>query len=184
MKKVFFITLTLFLAFAFILYAQGKQNFTGIWQLDKTKGQLPEMRGGGEYPDTKLNITQKDKDIKIETTTVRESGERTTAMSLVIGAGETKVEAAGGGGGRGGAGGGQPPVSIGKAELSKDGSLVITIKTTRTTKDGGTSTSENVSTYILSKDGKILTQNQKSTSQRGESTAVFVYNKVVVKVVK
>jgi hypothetical protein len=140
------------------------------------------MRGGGEYPDTKLNITQKDKDIKIETTRVFQDNERTTTISLVIGAGETKVEAGfGGGGGRGGAGGGQPPVSIGKAELSKDGSLVITVKTTRTTKDGGTSSSETVSTYSISKDSKILTENRKSTSQRGESEAVLVYNKVVVK---
>jgi hypothetical protein len=177
MKKIFFISLALFLAFAFILYAQGKQNFTGIWQLDKTKGKLPQM-GDFEYPDTKLNITQKGKDIKIETIRVIQGEERTSTMSLVIGGGETKVEAAGGfGGGGRGAGGGQPPVSIGKAELSKDGSLVITIKTTRTTKDGGTSSSESVSTYILSKDGKTLTENQKRTSQRGESEAVLVYNK-------
>jgi hypothetical protein len=182
MKKIFFISLALFLAFAFFLYAQGKQNFTGIWQLDKTKSKLPQM-GNFEYPDTKLNITQKDKDIKIETTTVRQSGERTTTMDLVIGGGETKVEASFGFGGRAGVGGGRgaggpvPTTAVGKAEWSKDGtSLIISIKMTISTPNGTFST-ESVSTYTLSKDGKILTENQKRTTQRGESEAVLVYNK-------
>jgi hypothetical protein len=41
----------------------------------------------------------------------------------------------------------------------------------------GTFSTESVSTYTLSKDGKILTENQKRTTQRGESEAVLVYNK-------
>lgn len=178
MKKIFFISFALFLAFAFILYAQGKQNLTGVWQLDKTKGKLPQSGRGGEYPDTKLTITQKDKNITIETVSVTQRGERKSSMTLVIGGGEAKVEApAMGGGGRGGAAGGQAPASIGKAELSKEGSLVISVKTTMTTPNG-TFNTESVSSYSLSKDGKILTENQKRTTQRGETESVLVYNKV------
>ena len=177
MKKTLLILLIVFFTFSICLYAQ-ELNLTGTWKLDLEKSQLPQM--GNRAPqarETTLIIEQEDNVIKIETVTTTQRGERKSAMSLVIGGGETKVESPMGGrrpSQGAGAPARTPSAALAKAELSKDGkSLVITTTTQR-----GDFSSITTSTYTISKDGKILTEKQTRTFGDRESESVLVYNKV------
>ena len=154
-------------------------NFSGTWKLNLEKSQMPQM-GGGRAPqarETTLIIGQEDNVIKIETVTISERGERKSAMSLVIGGGETKVESPMGMMGRGGAqAGGPAPVALAKAEL-KDRTLIITSNTTMSFQDR-TFEIKTVSSYSLSEGGKTLTEKQIRTFGDRESESNLVYNKV------
>jgi len=157
--------------------SQEETNFSGTWKLDLEKSQMPQM--GGRAPqsrETTLTIEQKDNLIKIETVTTTQRGERKSAMNLVIGGGETKVESMMGMMGRRGGAGGPAPVALAKAEL-EDGILIVTLNTTMSMQDR-TFTIQTVSSYSLSEDGKTLTEKQIMTFGDREMESVLVYDKV------
>ncbi len=158
--------------------SQEETNFSGTWKLDLEKSQMPQMggMGGGGDRETTLTIEQKDNLIKIETVTTTQRGERKSAMNLVIGGGQTKVESMMGMMGRGGATGGPAPVALAKAEL-EDGTLIVTLNTTMSMQDR-TFTIQTVSSYSLSEDGKTLTEKQIRIFGDRETESVLVYNKV------
>ena len=157
--------------------SQEETNFSGTWKLDLEKSQMPQM--GDRAPqsrETTLTIEQKDNLIKTETVTITQRGERKSAMNLVIGGGETKVESMMGMMGRGGGAGGPAPVSLAKAE-SEDGTLIVTLNTTMSMQDR-TFTIQTVSSYSLSEDGKTLTEKQIRIFGDRETESVLIYNKV------
>jgi hypothetical protein len=191
MKKVSFL-----LSFVFLLSlsAFAQSNFSGTWELDKSKSKLDERMAKMIEGQT-LIVSQTDKEFKVETKTKRLPPPEGGAMMGGGGGGNRPAMGGGGmGGGRGGDGtatytldgkettvqmdspmGQQPVVFKGKAE--KDGTLKLSQTRSFTTPSGDTMTSSNMEQWTLSADGKTLTVKRENKSPRGDSSSESVYQK-------
>ena len=176
------------LVFAAAVSAQNRTaNFAGIWTLDAGKSKLDDRM---RVESMTLNVTQGDKELKIETTTrraARPEGE------MNGGGGNGR----GGGMGRGGFGGGDGttvysldgketkieqespmgkiPGSY-KAKFDKDGKLNLT--STRTMSGQmGEITITTKETWQLSEDGKTLTVKRETETPRGAQSSQMIFTK-------
>lgn len=189
MKRLFVIggLATAFLLLVVAASAQKAANFAGTWTLDKAKSQGLSQRMQGADKVT-LTITQDDKTISLDTKI--EGGQAPQGGGGAGGGGGT-----GGGGGRGMGGGGgfggpqsftldgkeasntgQNGMTTAMKSAWDNGALVLT--TTRSgqfnRQDFKTTSTDKLS---LSADGKTLTVNRHSESQRGPMDSTMVYNK-------
>lgn len=171
MRKIALILLMIILALP--VYAQDKPDFSGIWTIDKEKTQMPDTGRRRMSPPEKVMITQKGKDIKIETVHNFRGEDRSDIKKLEIGAKEKKIESMMFRGRQEG----EPPVTMAKAEWDKSGkSLVVTANTTGTFRDQEFSWTT-ITTYSLSNNSKTLTVHNKMSSRRGDMESTLVYNK-------
>lgn len=187
MKKIIFLT-----AFVCLLsisaFAQKKADFSGSWTLDVSKSKLDQR---ARVESMTKNVTQTDKDIKVETTT-----KRTPPPDGAMQAGGGQ----GGGGGMrrgGGFGGGdgtttytldgketssevegpmgKVPLKL-KASLESDGKLNLSSSSTFSTQNGEVSVTTK-ETWSLSDDGKTLTIKRETESPRGTNSSEMVFTK-------
>ncbi len=185
MKRLFLIG-GLATAFLLIVVAASAQkaNFAGTWTLDKAKSQglSPRMQGADKVT---LTITQDDKTISLDTKI--EGGQPPQGGGGGNGAG------GGGGGGRGMGGGMGGPQSFtldGKEasntgqngmttamKSSWDGGALVLTTVRSGSFNGQDFKSTSTDKLSLSSDGKTLTINRHSESQRGPSDTTMVYNK-------
>jgi hypothetical protein len=188
MKKVSFL-----LSFVFLLSlsAFAQSNFSGTWELDKSKSKLDERMAKMIEGQT-LIVSQTEKEFKVETKTKRVAPPEGGAM---MGGGGNRPAMGGGGmgGGRGGDGtstytldgkektvqidspmGQQPVVFKGNAE--KDGSLKLS-QTRTFNGPNGEMTMSTKEQWTLSADGKTLTVKRDTESPRGNSSSESVYQK-------
>jgi hypothetical protein len=186
MKKVSFL-----LSFVFLLSlsAFAQSNFSGTWELDKSKSKLDERMSKMIEGQT-LIVSQTEKEFTVETKTKRLPPPEGGAMMGGSGGGNR----GGMGGGRGGDGtstytldgkektvqidspmGQQPVIFKGNAE--KDGTLKLSQTRSFTTPNGDTMTMSNMEHWALSADGKTLTVKRENKSPRGDSSSESVYQK-------
>lgn len=185
MKKVLFLTAFVCLL-AVSAFAQDKKttDFSGNWTLDVSKSKLDER---ARIESMTMNVTQGDKDIKIESNTKR--------LPPPEGAnqGGGGMRSGGGGGGFGGNGTmtytldgkettiqqetqmGQVPVKL-KAEFGKEGKLKLTSLRTLNTQMGEISITTK-ETWMLSDDGKTLTVKRDIETPRGTNSSEMVFTK-------
>jgi hypothetical protein len=188
MKKV-----SILLSFVFLLSlsAFAQSNFSGTWELDKSKSKLDERMSKMIEGQT-LTVSQTEKEFKVETKTKRLPPPEGGAM---MGGGRGM----GSGGGRGGMMGGgdgtstytldgkektvqidspmgqQPVVFKGNAE--KDGSLKLS-QTRTFSGPMGEMTMSTREHWTLSTDGKTLTVKRDTESPRGIMSSESVYKKL------
>jgi hypothetical protein len=203
MKKV-----SILLSFVFLLSlsAFAQSNFSGTWELDKSKSKLDERMS--KMIDTQtLTVTQTEKEFKVETTTKRLPPPDGGAM--MGGGGDKNPPPAGGqppmgggggnrGGGRGGMMGGGDGTStypldgkettvqvetpmgqqpvVYKGKAEKDGSLKLSQTRTFSTPNGEMTMSTKEQ-WTLSADGKTLTVKRDMESPRGTNSSESVYVK-------
>jgi hypothetical protein len=200
MKKV-----SILLSFVFLLSlsAFAQSNFSGTWELDKSKSKLDERMSKMIEGQT-LIVSQTDKEFKVETKTKRLQPSEGGAM--MGGSGDKNPPQSGGqppmggGGNRGGMGGGggrdgtstytldgkettvqmdspmgqQPVIFKGKAE--KDGTLKLS-QTRTFNGPNGEMTMSTKEQWTLSADGKTLTVKRDIESPRGNNSSESVYQK-------
>lgn len=190
------------LSFVFMLSlsAFAQNNFSGTWELDKSKGKLDE-RMSKMIDSQTLTVVQTEKEFTVETKTKRLPPPDGGAM---MGSGDKNPRPAGGpplmgggggmGGGRGGDGtttysldgkektveiesptGKQPVVFKGKAE--NDGSLRLSQTRTLSGPNGEMTISSNEQ-WTLSADGKTLTIKRENKSPRGNMSSESVFKKL------
>jgi hypothetical protein len=166
---------------AFSAAAQKSADFSGMWTLDSSKSKLDERQ---RIESITMNVTQTDKDIKIETATKR------------LPPPADAPQPGGRGGGRGGFGGGDGTVTYtldGKeSQFSQEGpmgAMPVTVKAK--IEDGklklsqsrtfsspmGEATLTTNETWSLSEDGKTLTVNRETASPRGNMSSEMVFTK-------
>jgi hypothetical protein len=148
MKKALALTFVFVLAIAVGLFAQGKPDFSGKWQLDAAKSD--QMGGGGRGPGGGGPLTVKQ--TETELTTERTRGEQVMTTTYKLDGTETTT---------------QGQMGASKASAKWDGTKIVT-KTTRETPNGSMEFTE---TWSLSADGKELTILR--SSARGESKQVY-----------
>src|SRR5262245_15063880 len=146
--------------------AQSGANFSGVWELDKSKSQLP-----GRMADS----------IKSGTWTITQDGKQITT--------DVKIESADGGGGRGFGMGGPMTVKLDGSETTSesdrgktvskakwlDGGNALEITSVTTGGDGSTRTS--TEHLELADGGKTLKVNRKTETPRGLRESTFVLTK-------
>lgn len=143
-------------------------NYSGNWTLDKAKSTL-QGRMSESLVSLTLVITQKANDLQAEFQYKYQERDMTDKVALTIGGEQVEREVMNGRG-----------KAKSKAQLSEDKkNLIISTDRTFTGQDGGTFTSKVTEKYSLSADGKTLTINQESVSERGtrSSTLVFTMQK-------
>lgn len=192
--------------FALSLSAFAQTNFSGSWELDKSKSKLDERMAKSIEGQT-LTVSQTEKEFKVETKTKRLPPPDVAGMG-----GDSKMpppnsggqppmgggRGMGGGGGRGGMMGGGDGTStysldgkettvqvespmgampvIFKAKLDKDG--VLKLSQTRTFNGpNGEMTISSKENWMVSADGKTLTVKRESESPRGNMSSESVYTK-------
>ena len=185
MKIVLMAMLTFVLAVAAISAQDRTANFTGNWTLEASKSKLDERM---RIESMTLNVTQTDKELKIETKTKRAP----RPEGEMSGGGQGR----GGGMGRGGFGGdgttvytldgketkveqetpmGKFPVSY-KANLEKGGKL--NLSSSRTINGQmGEMTITTKDAWQLSADGKTLTVKRETETPRGAQSSEMVFTK-------
>ncbi len=183
MKKTIFLTAIVCLL-AISAFAQKKADFSGNWTLDVSKSKLDER---ARVESMTMNVTQTDKDLKVETAT-----KRTPPPADAQGGGQ-----GGGmrrGGGFGGGDGtttytldgketsmeadspmGKVPVKL-KANLESDGKLKLNSSRTITTQMGEISITTKEA-WSLSEDGKTLTVKRDMETPRGTNSSEMVFTK-------
>lgn len=182
MKRILFLT-AIFCLLAISAFAQ-KTDFSGNWTLDASNSKLDER---ARIESMTMNVTQTDKDIKVETVTKR--------LPPPDGAGQGSG-GQGGGMGRGGFGGdgtttynldgkesvievdgpmGKMPVKL-KAGFEQDGKLKLSSSRTFNTQMGEISMTTN-ETWTLSKEGQTLTVKRDTESPRGTNSSELVFKK-------
>ena len=183
MKKVIFLTAVVCLM-AFSAFAQKKADFSGSWTLDVSKSKLDER---ARIESMTMNVTQTDKDIKVETATKRTpppadaqgngqgggmrrgggfgGGDGTTAYTLD--GKETSIEAD--------SPMGKMPVKL-KADLGSDGKLKLNSSRTFNSPMGEVSITTKES-WSLSEDGKTLTVKREMETPRGTNSSEMVFTK-------
>jgi hypothetical protein len=180
MKKILFMTAFVCLL-AVSAFAQKKTDFSGSWTLDVSKSKLDERM---RVESMTKNVTQTDKDIKVETATKR--------LPMPDGAMQ-----GGGGMRRGGFGGGdgtftytldgkessaevdgqmgKMPIKL-KATVESDGKLKLSSVSTFSGQMGEI-TITTKETWSLSDDGKTLTIKRESESPRGTQSSEMVFTR-------
>lgn len=191
MKIVLIAMFTLVLAVAAISAQDRTANFAGTWTLDASKSKLGERM---RIEAMTLNVTQTDKELKVETKTKRAprpEGE------MGGGTGQGGGQGRGGGMGRGGFGGGDGttvysldgketkveqetpmgkfPVAY-KANLEKGGKLNLSSSRT-ISGQMGEMTITTKETWQLSEDGKTLTIKRETETPRGAQSSEMVFTK-------
>ncbi|MDZ7371021.1 MAG: hypothetical protein ONB12_07625 [candidate division KSB1 bacterium] len=164
MKKAFVLVSILSLA----LFA-ASVNFSGSWELDRNKSDLPDMgqgpggRGFGGFVAPKMKVTQEANALTIERTMVGFDGnERTITTNTTLDGKVTKTS-------------NERGESEVKAEW-KDKALVIdTLR--KFQGQMGSFESKRVETWTLSADGKELTIEFTQSSPRGDMKGKAVYVK-------
>ena len=137
-------------------------NFSGKWSLNEDKSDLGE---GRFFAASRLTITQDGNSITIERTRAgRDGEERTTSETVTLDGKENVTET-------------DNRKTTSTAVWSED-QTVLTIKSTMEFSRQG-ETMEMIRTEVLSLDGegKVLTIKSGSSSARGESSAILVYDK-------
>jgi len=191
MKKVLLLSAFVCLL-AFSAFAQDKKatDFSGSWTLDTSKSKLDAR---ARIESMTLNVTQTDKEIKIESAAKR--------LPPPEGANQGGGNGQGGGMGRGMGRGmfgggdgtstytldgkettteiegrmGKVPVKL-KAEIESDGKLKLSRSSTFNTPDGER-TATTKETWTLSSDGKTLTVKRDSESPFGTNSSEMVFTK-------
>ncbi len=188
MKKTFFLTAIVCLL-AVSAFAQKKADFSGNWTLDLSKSKLDER---ARVESMTMNVTQTDKDIKVETAT-----KRTPPPASTDGQGNGTGGGMGRGMGRGGFGGndgatvytlddketsmeadspmGKVPVKL-KAALKMDGKLYLSSSRTFNSPMGEVSITTK-ETWSLSEDGKTLNVKRDMETPRGTNSSEMVFTK-------
>ena len=185
-RIVFMTVLTLVLAAAAISAQDRTANFAGTWTLDAGKSKLDERM---RVESMTLNVTQTDKELKVETKikrAARPEGE-------MGGSGQGGGQGRGMGGGFGGGDGttvytldgketkveqetpmGKVPVLY-KANLEK-GKLILS-SSRKISGQMGETTITTKETWTLSEDGKTLTVKRERETPRGSQTSEMVFTK-------
>ncbi len=198
MKKVSILFACIFALSSLSLSAFAQTNFSGSWELDKSKSKLDERMAKSIEGQT-LTVSQTEKEFKVETKTKRLPPPDGAGMG-----GDSKMPPPNGGGrgmgggGRGGMMGGdntstysldgkeitiqvespmgqQPVVFKGKAE--KDGSLKLS-QTRTFSGPNGEMTMSTKEHWSISADGKTLTVKRESESPKGNNSTELVYYKM------
>jgi hypothetical protein len=140
-------------------------DFSGTWALDQAKSNLPEGRGGRGAA-AKLTVTQDKDAVLVLRTNNGQNGEVVTTEKLTLDGKEVLAT-----GGREG--------SVRKSTLtvSPDKNSLTVNSDLKTTFGDQTFESKIKEVWTLSADGKTLTIDQESVSQRGTTTLKLVYNK-------
>lgn len=167
------------------VHAQDKAaDFSGNWELDVSKSKLSERM---PVEAMNLNVTQTDKEISVETKTVRPARPEGDMRGGNGGIGR-------GGAGRGGMGGGLPggdgtftytldgketsaagDVKL-KAKFEKDGKMKLTQTRSFETPMGAVSV-KTVETWQLSDEGRTLKINRDMETPRGTQSSELVFVK-------
>jgi hypothetical protein len=181
MKRLLFLTAAVCL-FSVAAMAQAKKtDYSGTWTLDVSKSKLDER---ARIESMSMTVVQTDKDIKVESKTVRAARP------------EGAPGGAGGGGGMGRGGGGDTTFTYtldGKEtkieQESPMGKIPVTLKakadggklnlsSSRTmTTPNGEMTSTTKEDWSLSEDGKTLTIVREQASPRGTNSSTMVFSK-------
>lgn len=173
-------------------FAQDKKaDFSGNWTLDVSKSKLDER---ARIESMTMNVTQTDKDLKVETATKRMPP---PDGAMQGGGGQGGGMGRGGGFGGGGFGGGDStttynldgketkisqetqmgavPVSL-KAKIETDGKLKLSQSRTINTQMGEISITTK-ETWTLSDEGKTLTVKRETETPRGTNSSEMVFTK-------
>jgi hypothetical protein len=156
-----------------IVAAQENANFAGSWTLDVSKSKLSER---SPIESMTMNVTQTDKDLSLETKTVRKP--------------RPEGESRGGGGFGGGMmGGGDATRTYSldgnetsaddiklKSNLEKDGKLKL-IQTRSFDGPMGAVTIKTVETWQLADEGKTLKVTRDTETPRGKQSSEMVFTK-------
>lgn len=183
-KFVFAAALALFV-FAFAVSAQEKvTSFAGVWTLDVSKSKLDER---ARIESMTLTVAQTDKDITIESKTVRAARPEGSPGGTGGGAGMGR----GGGFGNGDAtttyslAGKETTVEqespMGKVPVTMKAKLEggkLSLSSSRTfTGPNGAMTATTTEAWTLGEDGKTLTVAREQTTPRGTSSSTMVLTK-------
>lgn len=181
---------SLFLAVTAISAQQKATNFSGNWELDASKSKLDERM---RIESMTLNVSQTDKEIKVESTTKR-LPPPADAQNNGGGGGGGGMNR---GGGRGGFGDGtvtysldgketKVPINSGgqasgeatvKANVDKDGKLNLNSVRTISSQQMGEVKITTTDVWELSGDGKTLKVKRTTESPRGTQSMDLVFNK-------
>ncbi|HZB44944.1 MAG TPA: hypothetical protein VE360_06860 [Pyrinomonadaceae bacterium] len=190
------------LLFAVAASAAAPTNFAGTWVLDKSKSKDLPQQWVDNLESYTLTVTQDEKQLTVDNKLNWKEG----AAPMSGGGGQGSGGPGGGGGGgmgqgrgRGGmgmgmpssltykldgsettveSGGGRPGTSTLKAEWKDDGkALELTSVRKFTNRDGEQRSSTSKERWELSADGKTLTINRASETQRGEMKSTLAFNK-------
>jgi hypothetical protein len=155
--------ISLFLTGSLTSFAQNtKPDFSGNWAFNKDKSQVGEGRQG---PAINLLIAQKDNNLSIERTSIRQDQEFKTTDKFTMDGKESENPAFGD--------------NMKKSTISwdKDGKCLIINSKMSFEMNGNTMEITTTENYKLSADGKILTLDFVSVSSRGERKYTAVYDK-------
>lgn len=189
MKKVIFLSVFVCLL-AFSAFAQTKTtDFSGTWELDKSKSKLDERM---RVESMTMTVTQTETELKVETQTKR----MPPPEGAMQGGGQGGGMRMGGGMGRGGFGGGDGTTTYtldGKesktTQESPVGAIPVTLKAkidgsklnltqTRTlSTQMGEFSITTKETWTLSEDGKTLTVKRDMETPRGTNSSEMVFTK-------
>ena len=183
MKKLLFLT-TMFCLLAISALAQDKKvDYSGNWTLDLSKSKLDERM---RVESMTMNVTQTEKDLKVETTIKRMPPPEGVGGGQGNGIGSGR---GGGGFGRGGGFGddGTTTYSLDgketkageitrKAKVENDGKLKLNSSRSFDTPNGAISITTR-DTWSLSADGKTLTVKRDTETPRGTNSFEMVFTK-------
>ncbi|MBC7899380.1 MAG: hypothetical protein H7070_04950 [Saprospiraceae bacterium] len=182
MKKIIFLTAAICL-FSFAAFAQ-KADFSGTWTLDVAKSKLGER---ARIESMTMTVAQTDKDIRVDTKTVRAArpegvpggmgggggfgrgggfGNGDAAATYTLDGKETKIEQE--------SPMGKIPVTL-TAKL--DGGKLNLASSRKLSGPNGEMTAETKEAWSLSEDGKTLTVVRDQTTPRGTNTSTMVFVK-------
>lgn len=139
-------------------------DFKGEWAFNEQKSKLAE--GRFRMNAQKIKVTQEGDAISIERTSNGPNGDPFTSTDKLTFDGKT-VEGTGFGNSK----------KKSTASWSQDGNQMTINSTTLFERDGNTMEIKTVEVWKLIDDGKSLSIDSKTTSQRGESANTFVYDK-------
>ncbi len=192
MKKLAILTAMFCLMLQAISVSAATPDFSGTWELDKTKSVLPETM---PIESMTLNVSQTQTELKVETTTKR--GQNATGAGGAMGGGMRGGAGGGMGGGGGMRGGGAQTIVYsldGKettADIGRDVTTGKETKTAKVTSDGklsltvvrnldtqmGSMTMKTNDTWELLDGGKALKITRYSETPRGAFNSVLYFAK-------
>jgi len=161
-RKIHFISLLVALVFVSSSLAQ-KPDFSGTWNLNTEKSQLPRMGRGMGGPAT-LTITHDDPQISMVSVLQSPRGERKIEFELTLGGEDVKVSMNMG-------------ETVYKGYWSEDGKSIIIESEMEMGRGGRSFSMSSKQTYSLSDDGKVLTCKQVRSTPRGDMESTLVYDK-------
>ena len=184
MKKLLFLT-TMFCLLAISALAQDKKvDYSGNWTLDLSKSKLDERM---RVESMTMNVTQTEKDLKVETTIKRTPPPEGSGGGQGNGIGSGR--GGGGGFGRGGGFGNDGTTTYSldgketkageitrKAKVENDGKLKLNSSRSFETPNGAISITTK-DTWSLSADGKTLTVKRDMETPRGTNSSEMVFTK-------